>query len=362
MHFTSRGSWRCASLHVRASGALALALAALMPRPAAAQSEYTGAGCGPGIACAADGAPCAAGRRAIVLDDDVCRCVAVADAELGDPTFCCAESVMCRGAAGSSARCVDVTGSGTDICRTPDITLCNDDDDVVSLEGARACFTIPGTSTVQPYWRAGDCDGDEVPNGQEVVEGRDPCCNESTDLDCCIAAFDAPAHCCDVTGATDPIACCFEAGGDATACCSSADPIGCCTDAADSVGCCLEVGGTATDCCALDEDPAGCCFEAGGDENVCCALTGATMQRRCQDGAVDEDAGADRDASVPADAGVMDGGAGDDGGNTAEDAGSLGFGGGGGCRCAAQGSRAPSSMALLVAALALAIPSFRRRR
>lgn len=338
---------------------------------AAAQSEFVGGTCAPMPSCRTAGAMCPDSSHPVTLSVDGtarCVCASGSDASAGTPTFCCNfADPACPTVGGVTGVCMNVDGSAADICLTPDVELCLDPASmVVSLETVRDCFTVPGSTGVQSYWRRGDCDGDMVPNGEEVRLGTSPCCNESTDLACCLSTSPDALGCCTAVDAADPGACCLTSGGDPGICCAS-DPVGCCEGTPAAAACCHDAGGELTECCGLEADPLGCCLSGGGELDVCCSSLGDDDVRCDADGGVGSDGGnalidaSTGDAGPGEDAGPRpDGGL--DGGAPEGDGGTLGFGGGGGCRCTAQGSSAPSPLALVLGVLAIAIPSFRRRR
>lgn len=339
---------------VRSLFGLSLSLSALsLAGPASAQSEY-GETCRPAERCSTSTGACDSGTHPVTLPSGVCICASGPDNRFGVPTLCCGDS-----GCPSGSTCRNVDGSDADLCATSELNLCTGAGDVLTLEQAHACFTPPGTADVQAYWRAGDCDGDGTANGVEVASGRNPCCNESTDLGCCLAVPDAdPAACCVATGAESPGACCVIHGGEPEACCLDEDPVSCCDGTSEPLGCCEAVASGDTTCCVFDEDPAACCLDGDGSVDECCGLAGADDEDAC----AGLDVGVGEDAGLP-DAGITESDAGPntmDGGTTGADGGTS-FGGGGGCVCNA-GRRSPSPLALLGLALAITIPVFRRRR
>jgi hypothetical protein len=291
----------------------------------------------------------------------LCFCASGIDDRFGEPTLCCGDTGSCP----TATTCLNIDGTMADLCVGTDLNLCLAAGEVPTREQAHACFTPPGETLAQAYWRRGDCDEDGTSNAMEVEAGRDPCCNEGTDLSCCLAVPDAdPLACCNDTAAESASGCCLIHDGSPELCCEGADPVTCCADATDPLACCEAVATEDATCCAYDEDPAACCLDADGDPAVCCSLEGAEGQEACAeiDASVAQDAGERPDAGIATpDAGVnaMDGGPSDSDGGTS-------FGGGGGCVCTvgvgAEGDRAPSPAALLALALAITIPAFRRRR
>lgn len=301
-----------------------------------ARAQYLVNTC-PALSLCEGGMRCAAGQHAALIPtatgSTICVCAPGTDASVGAPAMCCSDGSTCPG----GGTCVDVDGADPSLCLTDEMRCM---EAPVPHELAFACFSPPGTGTPQPYWQLGDCDGDGRANGTEI--DTDPCCDEDTDLACCVATAPEPLRCCERV-ARDPVQCCLdESLGDAASCCALDDtsPYDCCIlHDASSETCCTLYGAGEPGCMPM--------LDGGSDEDAGAADVGATSD------VPDEDAGAD-DGGANSDVGGIDAGAG-------SDAGDLGFGGGGGCRCAAGAPRAPGAWALL-GLLAIAIPTFRRRR
>lgn len=353
-------------------GCLVVLFGLVAPSNSFAQSVFLGDRCGPPLTpCLTTGMPCADAFRPVDLvapdGRDICLCVP-GDVDLGPPALCC--SATGAGACPMGSTCANIDGTPVDVCADATMEFCGTMP--LTREGVIACFTAPGATVANAYWDLGDCDRDGRPNGTEVGS-TNPCCDEDTDFDCCMTAFGDAARCCAAT-ASDPAACCLSAGAEPGLCCAS-DPIGCCEATSDPEACCLAAGGDALDCCHFSPTPGACCFANGGETALCCelALDDETFPE-CSDAGVPDagsspldasgpqDAASSLDASNAEDAGVaFDGGVGADA-SQGLDASSIGFGGGGGCRCSAQGHSRPTPWMLLLGALAIAIPAYRRRR
>lgn len=325
--------------------------------------------CVPLGTCGTDlGNRCPDGDDHQVMLGTACFCAPGADGDLTPPTLCC-------GATGTSCApgtmCTLFTDAIGGVCLGSLTPVCGATATAVSRATVIECHTTPD-GNFSPYFRDGDCDGDGVPNGREVLDRlRSPC--EPDDLHRCLTGgVFTNGECC--TLAVEPGACCVEAGGGADCCLAQTDYDTCCstvaaaspTDETTPLVCCINDPAVTDDatCCDRTDGMTGalCCEALGGPEPLCCASgifclpdAGVTPP---PDGNV---IGVDGGPVVREDGGTEPG---MDAGPTVPPVEMPRFGGGGGAFCSV-GRRTTASMPAIVGAsflLALVIPALRSRR
>jgi hypothetical protein len=261
---------------------------------------------------------------------DVCVCLPDAASLPEDPSFCCPPAMSTGVTCPFGEICV-ASGTGPQLCPNPELRCLEPTaGGGVSSASLAQCFTEPGSGEPQASWARGDCDGDGRPNGEEVADMGDPCCDEGTDAGCCVRSGGAVVNCCE--GQSDPFECCRSL--------APSDPVCCAAFGAMDPACSLD-GGHFED--AGGPPDGGANVDAGG----------------APDGGANVDAGGAPDGGAPdGGAGLDAGGSERDGGGGAMDGGAapiepeVSFGGGSGCRCSA-GRRAPPPLPLLLGLAAL---------